>query len=70
MFIRFPAGIDSDFSQVTDVISRIDDMMTRYNIDSTSCMQRLACSYVQIANENMLTGNATDFDGMLTNLSR
>ncbi|CAG9565648.1 unnamed protein product [Danaus chrysippus] len=60
---------DTDLNQVSDMISRLDESLTRYNIDSSSCMQRLACSYVQLANENMLTGNATDFDGMLANLS-
>ncbi|CAH2094765.1 unnamed protein product [Euphydryas editha] len=68
-FGGYGRSVDSDFTQVSDMIGRLDEMLTRYNIDSASCMQRLACSYVQIANENMLTGNATDFDGMLTNLS-
>ncbi|XP_047537153.1 uncharacterized protein LOC125071106 [Vanessa atalanta] len=60
---------ESDFSQVSDMINKFDETLTRYNIDSSSCMLRLACSYVQLANENTITGNATDFDGMLTNLS-
>ncbi|KOB66656.1 Uncharacterized protein OBRU01_20929 [Operophtera brumata] len=33
-------------------------------------MQRLTCSYVQLANENVITGNATDFDATLSSLSR
>ncbi|XP_041969481.1 uncharacterized protein LOC121726271 [Aricia agestis] len=60
---------DSDFSQLTDVLSRMDEALSRYNIDSTSCMQRLACAYVQLANENMVNGNATEFDAVLASVS-
>ncbi|CAH2243003.1 uncharacterized protein LOC120632365 [Pararge aegeria] len=62
-------SVETDLSSVSDMVNRFDEVLTRYNIDSSSCMQRLACSYVQLANENMLTGNATDFDALLTNLS-
>ncbi|XP_045776295.1 uncharacterized protein LOC123874817 [Maniola jurtina] len=62
-------SVETDFSSVSDMVNRFDEVLTRYNVDSSSCMQRLACSYVQLANENMLTGNATDFDALLTNIS-
>ncbi|XP_073950200.1 uncharacterized protein isoform X2 [Choristoneura fumiferana] len=62
-------SVDSDMHQVTDLLSRMDETLARYNIDSGACTQRLACSYVQLANENMLTGNATEIDALLANLS-
>ncbi|XP_023938835.2 uncharacterized protein LOC112046446 [Bicyclus anynana] len=62
-------SVETDLGSMSEMVNRLDEMLTRYNIDSSSCMQRLACSYVQLANENMLTGNATDFDALLTNLS-
>lgn len=63
-------GLETDFSQVSDWMSKLDETLSRYNVDSASCMQRLTCSYVQLANENVLAGNATDFDTMLSSLSR
>ncbi|XP_072929720.1 uncharacterized protein [Epargyreus clarus] len=55
--------------QLSELLTRFDDTLNRYNIDSGACMQRLACSYVQLANENMVTGNASEFDAMLTTLT-
>ncbi|KAJ8723733.1 hypothetical protein PYW07_007713 [Mythimna separata] len=62
-------SLETDFGQASEVFGKIDDMLSRYNVDSTACMQRLACSYVQLANENMVNGNATDFDALLSSLS-
>ncbi|CAK1550416.1 unnamed protein product [Leptosia nina] len=60
---------ETDLTQLSDLLGRFDETLSRYNVDSASCMQRLACSYVQLANENMVTGNATDFDGILATVS-
>ncbi|KAH9643037.1 hypothetical protein HF086_013598 [Spodoptera exigua] len=57
------------YGRISEVFGKIDEMLSRYNVDSTACMQRLACSYVQLANENMISGNATDFDVLLSSLS-
>ncbi|CAH4038094.1 uncharacterized protein LOC123720173 [Pieris brassicae] len=60
---------ESDFGQLSDLLGHFDQTLGRYNVDSASCMQRLACSYVQLANENMVTGNGTDFDTMLASVA-
>ncbi|XP_049878214.1 uncharacterized protein LOC126375315 [Pectinophora gossypiella] len=62
-------SLEPDLQQASDMLNKLDETLSRYNIDSAACMQRLACSYVQLANENMVTGNATDFDALLSNLS-
>ncbi|XP_063831085.1 uncharacterized protein LOC135080367 isoform X2 [Ostrinia nubilalis] len=62
-------SLETDMSQISDMLNKLDETLSRYNIDSGACMQRLSCSYVQLANENMLAGNATDFDALLSNLS-
>lgn len=64
------SGLETDVSQISDMLNKLDETLSKYNIDSSACMQRLACSYVQLANENMITGNATDFDALLSSLSR
>lgn len=51
------------------MLNKLDETLSRYNIDSAACSQRLACSYVQLANENMVAGNATDFDALLASVS-
>ncbi|VVD00974.1 unnamed protein product [Leptidea sinapis] len=62
-------SVDADFGQLSDMISHFDETLSKYNVDSSSCMQRLACSYIQLANENVITGNGTDFDGVLSSIS-
>ncbi|KAL4702771.1 hypothetical protein ACJJTC_002311 [Scirpophaga incertulas] len=63
-------SVDTDMTQLSAMLSRLDEALSRYNVDSSACTQRLACSYVQAANENMVTGNATDFDTLLSSLSK
>ncbi|CAK1583853.1 unnamed protein product [Parnassius mnemosyne] len=60
---------ETDLHVVSDMLGKLDETLSKYNIDSTACMQRLSCSYVQLANENMVNGNASDFDVMLASLS-
>ncbi|XP_053613617.1 uncharacterized protein Desi isoform X2 [Plodia interpunctella] len=62
-------SLEADTSQISNMLTRLDETLNKYNIDSSACMQRLACSYVQLANENVITGNATDFDALLSSLS-
>ncbi|KAL0819471.1 hypothetical protein ABMA28_007575 [Loxostege sticticalis] len=62
-------SLETDMSQVSEMLNKLDETLSRYNIDSGACMKRIACSYVQLANENMVSGNATDFDALLTSLS-
>lgn len=69
LYVLFSLGAETDLHQLTDMLNKLDSTLSHYNIDSSACMQRLACSYVQLANENMVTGNATDFDAVLTSIS-
>ncbi|XP_038207020.1 uncharacterized protein LOC119828816 isoform X2 [Zerene cesonia] len=61
---------ETELGSISDLLGQFDETLSRYNVDSASCMQRLACSYVQLANENMAIGNATDFDVMLSSVAR
>ncbi|GBP17931.1 hypothetical protein EVAR_7924_1 [Eumeta japonica] len=60
---------DSELLQLTDMLNKMDETLGRYNVDSRACVQRLACSYVRLANENVISGNATEFDTMLAAFS-
>ncbi|XP_013170697.1 PREDICTED: uncharacterized protein LOC106120068 [Papilio xuthus] len=62
-------SVETDFNQVSDMFGKLDETLSRYNVDTAACMQRLTCSYVQLANENMAAGNASDFDVLLASLS-
>ncbi|XP_013192160.1 uncharacterized protein LOC106136229 isoform X2 [Amyelois transitella] len=62
-------SLETDVSQISNMLNKLDETLSKYNIDSSACMQRLTCSYVQLANENMITGNATDFDALLSSMS-
>ncbi|KMQ96855.1 hypothetical protein RF55_2841 [Lasius niger] len=72
---RSDAGEDTGFAQT---LTRIDDVLARHGIDTTSCMQRAVCTYSQQAaaavgdengnengNENDRDEKATSFDRMV-----
>lgn len=68
---RSDAGEDSNFVQT---LTKIDDVLARHGIDTTSCMQRAVCTYSQQAasavgdeNEN---GNEDDKDEKATSFDR
>ncbi|RLU16251.1 hypothetical protein DMN91_012011 [Ooceraea biroi] len=51
---------DNGFSQT---LTRIDDVLARHGIDTTSCMQRAVCTYTQrAANDGTGSGSGSDGD--------
>lgn len=50
---------------IMDILSRIDETLAQYNIDSSSCMQRAACSYVKLASEKVTDGSANNLDALI-----
>lgn len=57
-------------SAVTEVLARIDNSLEQNNIDSSSCMQRIICSYVNSAQKNMQTGEATTVDQFVYTIAK
>lgn len=57
-------------SSVTEVLARIDNSLEQNNIDSSSCMQRIICSYVNDAQKNMKTGEASTVDQFVYTLAK
>lgn len=62
-------SLDSNTSAITDLLSRIDNSLEQHNIDSSSCMQRIVCSYVNEAQKNKENGEATTMDELVYTLS-
>lgn len=56
-------------SSFTAMLTKLDMALDRYNVDSSSCVQRFTCSYVQSALDNMAVGNATDTDRFISSVS-
>jgi hypothetical protein len=54
---------------VMDILSRIDETLAQYNIDSSSCMQRAVCSYVKLASEKVTDGSANNVDALVESAS-
>lgn len=46
----FFSGEDSGYAQI---LTKLDDALSRHGIDSTSCMQRMVCTYTQQAAESV-----------------
>ncbi|EFA06329.1 uncharacterized protein Desi [Tribolium castaneum] len=55
-------SLENDMSAITDVLARIDNSLEQHNIDSSTCMQRVICTYVNEAQRNMMTGEANTLD--------
>jgi len=54
---------------IIDILSRIDETLAQYNIDSSSCMQRAVCSYVKLASDKVTDGSANNLDAVIDSAS-
>lgn len=63
-------GLENDVSSVTDILARIDNSLEQNNIDSSSCVQRIICSYVNDAQKNMQTGEAGTVDQFVYTIAK
>jgi hypothetical protein len=50
---------------IIDILSRIDETLAQYNIDSSSCMQRAVCSYIKMSSEKVTDGSANNLDALV-----
>lgn len=51
------------------MLARLDDTLSKFNIDSSSCMQRAVCSYVKTSEGKISEGAADQFDQLVHALS-
>jgi hypothetical protein len=63
--IILSAGEDEKKMGIMDVLSRIDETLAQYNIDSSSCMQRVVCSYIKLTSEKVTDGSANSLDELV-----
>jgi hypothetical protein len=54
--------IRKNSTNIVDALSRIDETLAKYHIDSSSCMQRAVCYYVRSASEKVSKGSANTLD--------
>lgn len=57
-------------SSVTELLSNIDSSLEKRNIDSSSCVQRIICSYVNEAERNMQKGDANTIDQVIYSVTQ
>lgn len=60
-------GLEND---MTNVLARIDNSLEQHNIDSSTCMQRIICTYVNDAQKNIKNGEANTIDQFVMELSK
>ncbi|KAJ3649553.1 hypothetical protein Zmor_021289 [Zophobas morio] len=58
-------SLETDVSSITETLARIDNTLEQHHIDSSSCMQRVICTYVNEAQRNMQTGEANTMDQLI-----
>ncbi|XP_057670196.1 uncharacterized protein LOC130902244 [Diorhabda carinulata] len=61
-------NLENEMSSFTDVLARIDNSLESHNIDSTSCIQRVVCSYINSAQKNINSGNASGLEEFITSI--
>ncbi|KAJ8949224.1 hypothetical protein NQ318_022736, partial [Aromia moschata] len=62
-------SLEDEMSSVTEILSRIDNSLQQHNIDSSSCVQRIICTYINGAKNNLNNGEATGWDEMAFSLT-
>ncbi|KAF5297078.1 hypothetical protein FQA39_LY02658 [Lamprigera yunnana] len=60
---------NNNASAVSDILSKIDNALEEHHIDSSSCMQRIICSYVNEAQKNINNGEQNTIDQMIYGVS-
>ncbi|XP_063987381.1 uncharacterized protein LOC135167783 isoform X2 [Diachasmimorpha longicaudata] len=60
----------SDDVSFTNAMTKLDDILARHGIDTTSCMQRAVCTYAQKAAETVRTANDIDEDDKISSFDR
>lgn len=48
------------------MVNRVDGFLTKYNIDSSACMQKAVCHYVRSADIRTSTGNADQIESLIS----
>ena len=67
--VIFCTGENEKKTGIMDILSRIDETLAQYNIDSSSCMQRAVCSYVKLASDKVTDGSANNVDALIDSAS-
>ncbi|XP_023310503.1 uncharacterized protein LOC108907633 [Anoplophora glabripennis] len=62
-------SLENEMSSVTDILARIDNSLEQQSIDSSTCIQRIICSYVHDARKNINNGEANGVDEFIFGLT-
>ena len=60
----------SEDSGITQIMTKLDDVLARHGIDTTSCMQRAVCTYSQQAASSVREGNQLNDDEKVSSFDR
>lgn len=58
-----------DPTGISDLLSKLDQILSKDNIDSTNCMQRAVCTYVRQSTYHNRMGTADQTDQIIATLS-
>nr|CAD7430506.1 unnamed protein product [Timema monikensis] len=62
-------GSSISSTDVMKVLSRVDEALSKNNIDSSSCMQRAVCSYIKSVSSKVAEGSASSVDTVIDNVA-
>ncbi|KAK4317134.1 hypothetical protein Pmani_011768 [Petrolisthes manimaculis] len=64
------AGNMMAVTPLTSILTQLDDALAQYDLDSTSCMQRVVCSYVASSENSVNDGSADSTQMIVAGLAR
>lgn len=58
-----------ELSGVTDMMAKLDDFLSKNNVDSTACMQKAVCHYIRTSSQHSSAGTTNQVEDMILALS-
>lgn len=67
--MRFLDPVDDD-NPMNHLIEKVERIFHKYDIDVTTCVQKVICTIIKNATENVAKGNGSSTDKIFDGLSR
>ncbi|KAF7265542.1 hypothetical protein GWI33_020997 [Rhynchophorus ferrugineus] len=65
----YSRSLETEMNSITNFFSKIDDSLAANNIDSSSCAQKVICSYFHDAVKNKKAGESSSIDELIVSLT-
>lgn len=64
-----PLSDIEELGGVADMMSKLDDFLSKNNVDSTACVQKAVCHFMRNSSQNAQSGQTNQVEDMILALS-